>query len=196
MADQKYIYPNIPDKTVEQQIDDKLVNLRKFDNKTNMIKEIKQYFENEEKHYKKKYNSTKIKSYVILSSEVILTAAGTALGTTLTLTGVGATIGVPVGTGCIAASTLLTKGIHEIIKKKEQSYLKMCLLSQASLEEFDKLYKKAMEDNTIDDKEYNQLTNKYETYKNSKSDLKKKTLKPLTNTNCNSNNTKRYFLDA
>ena len=82
---------------------------------------------------------------------------------TLSVTGVGLIV-VSIGSGIGAGVSIFSKLIGEYLKRKEQHNLKKHTLAGGTLNNFQKLHKKCLEDNKIDLNEHNKLKQTYDVY--------------------------------
>ena len=108
------------------------------------------------------------KSYINVAeiTEILLSSiVTTATTTSVALTGIGLPYSIPTAfataTVCSSVSkTIITKVGNKIIK-----YSQMYILSKQFSDKFNKLNIKSMNDNKIDNDEYNELVKVYEEYK-------------------------------
>ena len=89
---------------------------------------------------------------------------------TLSVTGVGLVV-VPIAIGIGAGVSILDKLIGEYLKRKEQQNHKKDTLAGGTMNNFQKLHTKCLEDNKIDLNEYNKIKQTYDVYKNKKTKL-------------------------
>ena len=82
----------------------------------------------------------------------------------LSVTGVGLNV-VPTASGLGAGASIFSKLIGEYLKRKEQHNLKKNTLSGGTLNHFQKLHTKCLEDNKIGLNEYNKLKHTHDVYK-------------------------------
>ena len=66
---------------------------------------------------------------------------------------------------------IFRKIVSQYLKRKEQHNLKEYTLAGTALNDFSKLHSKCLEDNTIDQNEYNKLKQTFDVYKNNKTKL-------------------------
>ncbi len=173
MSDKKNdLYPNLNTDIV----DAKITENKSFQFSLTNLKDIKNFYEDEKIHYKKKLDKYRTYAHVIEVAEIILSSSapiGTTVG--LTLSGVGVVVAAPTVASITVSSLSLSKVINNKLQQKIRKYLKMYVMSQNYSSKFNDLYKKANEDNKIDKKEYDQLVNNCEEYKKHKTKIKKET---------------------
>ena len=101
---------------------------------------------------------------------------------TLSVTGVGLIRewyryqSVPIASGIGAGVSIFSKLIGEYLERKEHHNLKKYSLAGRTLNNFQKLHTKCLEDNKIDLIEYNKLKQTYDVYKNNKTKLNSESL--------------------
>ena len=76
-------------------------------------------------YYKKKYNSINKKKVYISILEILTGASGVVVGSTLTATGVGATIGVPIAGVSAFIASIATLITNEYLSKRKARYTKL-----------------------------------------------------------------------
>ena len=153
----------------EQQINEKIQANNKFNNKINIIKDIRNYYETETNNYNKK--SSRYKNYinVIEITEILLSSiATTATTTSVALTGIGLPYSIPTAFATATVCGSLSKTINTKIRNKIIKYSQMYILAKQFSDKFNKLYTKSMNDNKLDNEEYNELVKVYEDYKKNK----------------------------
>ena len=89
---------------------------------------------------------------------------------TLSITGVGRIV-VPIASGIGTGVSIFSKFIGVYLKRKEQHNFKKYTLAGGTLNNFQKLHTKCLEDNKIDLNEYNKLKQTYDVYKNNETKL-------------------------
>ena len=158
-------YPNLS--TVnEQYINDKILANNKFNNNINIIKDIRNYYETETNNYNKKLSRYKNHIKVAEITEILfLSIATTATTTSVALTGIGLTYSIPTSFATATVCCPLSKTINTKIRNKIIKYTQMYILSKQFSDKFNILYTKSMNDNKIDNDEYNELVKVYEEYK-------------------------------
>ena len=108
---------------------------------------------------------SKYKNYVNVAeiTEILLSSiATTATTTSVALPGIGVTYSIPTAFATSTACGSLSKKIYTKIRIKIIKYLQMYILSKQFSDKFNKLYTKSMNDNKIDNDEYNELVKVYE----------------------------------
>ena len=149
----------------ERLINEKIQANNKFHNYVNIIKDIRNYYETETKNYNKKLS--RYKNYINIAeiTEIVLSSiVTTATTTSVVLTG----IGLPYSINTAAVCGSLSKTINTKIRNKIIKYSQIYILSKQFSDKFNKLYTKSMNDNKIDNDEYNELVKVYEEYKKNK----------------------------
>ena len=153
----------------EQQINEKIQANNKFNNNINIIKDIRNYYETETNNYKKKLSRYKNYINVAEITEILLSSiATTATTTSVALTGIGLPCSIPTAFATATVCGSLSKTINTKIRNKIIKYSQMYILAKQLSDKFNKLYTKSMNDNKIDNDEYNELVKVYEDYKKNK----------------------------
>ena len=153
----------------EQQIIEKIQANNKFNNNINIIKDIRNYYETETNNHNKKLS--RYKNYINSAeiTEIILSSiATTATTTSVSLTGIGLPYSIPTAFATATVCGSLSKTINTKIRNKIIKYSQMYILAKQFSDKFNKLYTKSMNDNKIDNDEYNELVKVYEDYKKNK----------------------------
>ena len=153
----------------EQQINEKIQANNIFNNNINIIKDIRNYYETETNNYNKKL--TRYKNYINVAeiTEILLSSiATTATTTSVALTGIELPYSIPTAFATATVCGSLSKTINTKIRTKIIKYSQMYILSKQFSDKFNKLYTKSMNDNKIDNDEYNELVKVYEDYKKNK----------------------------
>ena len=89
---------------------------------------------------------------------------------TLSVNGVGLIV-VPIAKGIGTGVSIFSKLIREYLRRKEQHNLKKKTFAGGTLDNFQKLHTKCLEDKKIDLNEPNKLKQTYDVYKNNKTKL-------------------------
>ena len=153
----------------EQQINEKIRANNKFNNNINILKDIRNYYETETNNYNKKLS--RYKNYINVDeiTEILLSSiATTATTTSVALTGIGLPYSIPTAFATATVCGSLSKTINTKIRTKIIKYSQMYILAKQFSDKFNKLYTKSMNDNKIDNDEYNELVKVYEDYKKNK----------------------------
>ena len=165
---ERLLYPNLS--TVnEQYINEKIQANNKFNNNINIIKDIRNYYETETNNYNKKLS--RYKNYINVSeiTEMVLSSiATTSTSTSVALTGIGLPYSIPTAFATATVCDSLSKRIETKIRNKIIKYSQMYILSKQFSDKFIRLYTKSINDNKIDNDEYNELVKVYEDYKKNK----------------------------
>ena len=153
----------------EQQINEKIQANNKFNNNINIIKDIRNYYETETNNYDKKLSRYKNYINVAEITEILLSSIATTLTTTsVALTGIGLPYSIPTAFATATVCGSLSKTINTKIRNKIIKYSQMYIPAKQFSDKFNKLYTKSMNDNKIDNDEYNELVKVYENYKKNK----------------------------
>ena len=153
----------------EQQINEKIQAKNKFNNNINIIKDIRNYYETETNNYDKKLSRYKNYINVAEITEILLSSIATTATTTLVaLTGIGLPYSIPTAFATATVCGSLSKTINTKIRDKIIKYSQMYILAKQFSDKFNKLYTKSMNDNKIDNDEYNELVKVNEDYKKNK----------------------------
>ena len=142
------------------------VILLKFNNNINFIKDIRNYYETETNNYNKKLS--RYKNYINvaeITEKVLSSIATTATTTSVALTGIGLPHSIPTAFATATVCDSLSKTINTKIRNKIIKYSQMYILSKQFSDKFNRLYTKSMNDNKIDNDEYNELLKVFEDYK-------------------------------
>ena len=165
---ERLLYPSLS--TVnEQYINEKIQDNKKFNNNINIIKDIRNYYETETNNCNKKIS--RYRNYVNIAeiTEIVLSSiATTATTTSVELTGIGLAYSIPTAFATATVCRSLSKTINTKIRNKIIKYSQMYILSKQFSDKFNKLYTKSMNDNKIDNDEYNELVKVYEENKKNK----------------------------
>ena len=153
----------------EKQINGEIKAKSKFYNNISIIKDIRNYYETETNHYNKKLSRYKNYINVAEITEILLSSiATTATTTSVALTGIGLPYSIPTAFATATVCGSLSKTINTKIRTKIIKCSQMYILSKQFSDKFNKLYTKSMNDNKIDNDEYNELVKVYEDYKKTK----------------------------
>ena len=153
----------------EQLINEKIQANNKFNNNINIIKDIRNYYETETNNYNKKLSRYKNYINVAEITEIVLSSiATTATRTSVSLTGIGLPYSIPTAFTTATVCGSLSKTIITKIRNKIIKYSQMYILSKQFSDKFNKLYTKSINDNKIDNDEYNEFVKLYEEYKKNK----------------------------
>ena len=154
----------------EQLINERIQANNKFNNNINIIKDIRNYYETETNNYNKKLS--RYKNYINIAeiTEIVLSQiATTATKTTsVSLTGIELAYSIPTAFGTATVCGSLSKTINTKIRNKTIKYSQMYILSKHFSDKFNILYTKSMNENKIDNDEYNEFVKLYEDYKKNK----------------------------
>ena len=135
--------------------------INSFINSIQKIKDVKNFYNHECEKYKNKSKTFKIINAVIQYVHTCVT---------LSITGVGLVV-VPIASGIGAGLCLFSRNAGEYLKRKEQHNIKKYTLACETVNRFQKLHAKCLEDNIIDQNEYNKLKQTFDVDKNKKTKL-------------------------
>ena len=153
----------------EQYINEKIQANNKFNNNINIIKDIRNYYETETNNYNRKLSRYKNYIKVAEITEIVLSSiATTATSISVALTGIGLVYSIPTAFATATVCGSLSKTINTKIRNKIIKCSQMYILSKQFNVKFNRLYTKSMNDNKIDNDEYNDLVKVYEDYKKNK----------------------------
>ena len=153
----------------EQLLNEEIQANNKFNNNINIIKDIRNYYETETNNYNKKLSRYKNYINVAEITEILLSSiATTATTTSVALTGIGLPYSLPTAFATATVCGSLSKTINTKIRNKIIKYSQMYILSKQFSDKFNKLYTKSMNNNKIDNDEYNEFVELYEDYKKNK----------------------------
>ena len=162
------LYPDLSSVS-ERLINEKIQANDKFHNNINIIKDIRNYSETETNNYNGKLSRYKNYINVAEITEILLSSiATTATTTSVALTGIGLPYSIPTAFATATVCGSLSKTIITKIRNKIVKYSQMYILAKQFSDKFNKLYTKLMNDNKIDNDEYNELVKVYEDYKKNK----------------------------
>ena len=161
-------YPDLSSVS-ERLINENILANNKFNNNINIIKDIRNYYETETNNYNKKLSRYKNYINVVEITEIVLSSiATTATTTSVALTSIGLPYSIPRAFATATVCGSLSKTINTKIRKQILKYSQMYILSKQFSDKFNKLYTLSMNDNIIDNDQYNELVKVYEEYKKNK----------------------------
>ena len=164
----RLLYPDLSSVS-ERLINEKIQANNKFNNNINLLKDIRNYYETETNNYNKKLSRyTKYINIAEITKIVLSSIATTATTTSVSLTGIGLAYSIPTAFATATVCGSLSKTINNKIRNKIIKYSQMYILSKQFSDKFNKLYTKSMNDNKIDNDEYNEFVKLYEDYKKNK----------------------------
>ena len=165
---ERLLYPDLSS-VAERLINEKMQANNKFNNNINIIKDIRNYYETETNNYNKKLSRYKIYINVAEITEILLSSiATTATTTSVALTGIGLPYSITTAFATATVCGSLSKTINTKIRNKIIKYSQKYVSSKQLSDKFNKLYTKSMNDNKIDNDEYNEFVKVYEEYKKNK----------------------------
>ena len=156
------LYPSAPlleNIDLEKRLEKKINDVNSFNNHINNIKEMITYFKDKNNKSKKKYKNYKTLNTILESVDSIVIIGAI----TLSVTGVGLII-LQISAGIACTLSLGNKVLHKLIINKHNKYKKQYERDQLTIKSFDKLYRRSLQDNIIDKKEYESLCNIFTRY--------------------------------
>ena len=159
------LYPTAPLENIdlEQRLEKKLNDVNSFNNHINNIKEMIKYFKDKNNKSKKRYKKYKTLNTILESVDSIVIIGATSTSITLSVTGIGLIV-LPISAGIACGLSLGNKVLHKLIINKYNKYKKLYERDQNTINSFDKLYRKSLQDNVIDKNEYKSLCNIFTKY--------------------------------
>ena len=160
------LYPSAPlleNFDLEKRLEKKINDVNSFNNHINNIKEMITYFKDKNNKSKKKYKNYKTLNTILESVDSIVIIAATSTSITLSITGIGLIV-LTISAGIACTLSLGNKILHKLIINKYNKYKKQYERDQNTIESFDKLYRKSLQDNIIDKSEYETLCNIFTKY--------------------------------
>ena len=122
-------------------------------------------------YYKKKYKSLNKKKVYVSVLEILMGVSGLAVGSSLSVTGVGATIGVPIASASAFLTSVAVLITNEYIAKLKMRYTKLRDWINMITLLYEKTLKTSMIDKKIDEKEANELKRIYNHYLEKRKDI-------------------------
>ena len=160
------LYPTAPlleNIDLEKRLEKKINDVNSFNNHINNIKEMITYFKDKNHKSKKKYKNYKTLNIVLESADSIVIIGATSTSITLSVTGIGLIV-LPISAGIACGISLGNKILHKLIINKYNKYKKQYERDQNTIESFDKLYRKSLQDDVIVKSEYESLCNIFTKY--------------------------------
>ena len=106
------------------------------------------YFKDKNHESKKNYKNHKTLNTILESVDSIVVIGATSTSITLSITGFGLII-LPISAGIACTRSLSNKVLHKIVINKYNKYKKLYERGQQTIESFDKLYRKSLQDSVI-----------------------------------------------
>ena len=160
------LYPSAPlleNIDLEKRLEKKINDVDSFNNHVNNIKEMISYFKDINHKSKKRYKNYKTLNTILESVDSIIIIGATSTSIFLSITGIGLII-LPISAGIACTLSLGNKVLHKLIINKYNKYKKQYERDQQTIKSFDKLYRKSLQDNIIDETEYESLCNIFTKY--------------------------------
>ena len=121
------------------------------------------YFKDKNHKSKKRFENYKTLNKTLESVDSIIIIRSTSSSITLSNTGSGLII-LPITAGKACTLSLANKVVHKLIKNKYNKYKKQYERDQKTIKPFDKLFKKFLQDNVIDENEIENQGNSFTKY--------------------------------
>ena len=121
------------------------------------------YFNDKNIKSKKKYKNYKTRTTILKSFDTIVIIATTSSSISLSLTGFGLIV-IPISSSIACGLSITNKVIYEIVMQKYNKYKKLYEKDQQTIKSYDKSYRKSLQDNRIDENEYDSLCNTFTKY--------------------------------
>ena len=131
-------------------------DVNSFNNSINNIKKTTTYFKDKNHKSKKKLKKYKTINTKIKSIDTFVIVATSSSSITLSLTGIGF-IAIPISTATTCGLSIGNNLVSVIIIKKYNKYKKQYEKDQPTIKSVDKLYRKKLQDNVIDENDYESL---------------------------------------
>ena len=160
------LYPSPPlleNIDLEKRLEKKINDVNSFINHINNSKEMITYFKDKNNKSKKRYKNYKTLNTKLESVDTIVIIATTSTSITLSITGIGLIV-LPISAGIACTLSLGNKILHKLIINKYNKYKKQYERDQNTIESFDKLYRKSLQDNVIDKTESDSFCNFFTKY--------------------------------
>ena len=122
------------------------------------MKEMITYFEDKNHKSKKKSKKYKTITKILKSFDTIVIIATTFSSIILSVTGI-ALKATPISAATACGLSIGNKVIYEIVMQKYNKYKKQYDKNQQTKKSFDKLHRKSLQSNVIDENEYESLCN-------------------------------------
>ena len=122
-----------------------------------------QNFKDKNNKSKKRYRNYKTLNTILESVYSIVIMGATSNSVTLSITGIDLFI-LPISTGIACTLPLGNKILHKLIINKNSKYKKQYERDQQTIASFDKFYSKCLQDNVIDQNEYESPCNVFTKY--------------------------------
>ena len=159
------LYPSAPLENIdlEKRLEKKINDVNNFNNHINNIKEMITYFKDNNNKSKRKYKNYKTLNTILESVDSIVIIGATSTSITLSITGIGLII-LPISAGIACTLSLGNKVLHKLVMNKYNKNKKQYERDQQTIKSFDKFYRKSLQDNIIDNTEYESLCNIFTKY--------------------------------
>ena len=162
-ADRLYQSAPLQNNDLEQRLEKRLKAVISFNNHISNIQEKITCFKDKNHKSKKKYTNYQTLNTILESVDTIVIFAATSTSITLSVTGVGLIV-LPVSAGIACTLSLTNKVLHKIITNKYNKYKKQLEKYEQTFMFFSKVYRKYLQDKTIDKTEYESLCNFFKNY--------------------------------
>ena len=141
---------------LRQQLEKKINDVKSFNISIISFTEMNTDFKDKNHKSKKKYKKYKTLTTILKSIDTIVNIAATSSSITFVLTGIGLIV-VPLSTGIAVDLRLVFKILYEIVMQNYIKYKKQYQKQQQSIQLVDKLCTKSLQDDVIDNSEYETL---------------------------------------
>ena len=121
------------------------------------------YFKDKNNKSEKKYKKYKTLTTILKSFDTIVIIATTSTSITLSVIGIGL-LAISISTATACGLKITNKVLYEIVMQKYNKYKKQYERDQNTIKSFGQLYRKSLQDNTIDKTEYESLCNIFTEY--------------------------------
>ena len=160
------LYPSLQQKdSLEQHLNLRIKEINSFKNSFQNINDTKNFYNHEGKKYKKRSKQYKLINNPVQSVDGVIILAVSSTCVTLSVAGAV----VPIASFIGAGLCIFSKIAGEYLKRKEQHNICKYTLASEILKKFQELLAKCIEDNAIDQIEYNKLKETFDTHKTNKS---------------------------
>ena len=148
---------------LEQRLEKKINDVKSFNYHIHNIKETIIYFKGKNDKSKRKYKKYETITTILKSFDTFVIIATTSSSITLSFRGIGLIV-IPISTPSACALSTGIKVLYEVMINKYNKYKKLYEKDQQTIKDFDKFYRKSLQDNVIDRSEYESLCNIFTKY--------------------------------
>ena len=162
-TDRLYPSARLEKNALERKLEKKLNVVNTLKHSIINIKEMIIHFKHKNHKSKKRYKKYKTFNTKLESVDTIVKNGATSTSIPLSITGIGSTV-LSISAGFACDLSLAKKVLQKIISNKYIKYKKQYHKNQETVETFDKLYRKSLQDKIKDKKEYESLRNIFNKY--------------------------------